>query len=190
MSEPQRLFLALWPSTPLRERLLGAQRQVRGLCAGRAMQSENLHLTLHFLGGCTLAQRACIEALAAQVAPAVAPFTLVLDHFGHWPRPRIAYVGPSVLPEPLTALVTRLGEGLPACGLTPEARPYRPHVTLARKAGAPGGPWPTPPSLHWRVERFVLVHSRGVDHRVDYAVVAEWPLARQNRPPASQPDFT
>ena len=66
---------------------------------------------------------------------------------------------PLAHPDGLLALQQRLGAALRALGLPTETRPYRPHVTLARKAaGAALRCEPAP--LRWRVRSHALVESR------------------------------
>ena len=65
----------------------------------------------------------------------------------------------------LLALHARVGEVLAGLGVALEARPYRPHVTLARKAGGSRSP-ALAPALAWRADGFALVLSRGGSYEV------------------------
>ena len=78
--EPRRrVFFALWPDEETRRALLRATRSAVRRCGGRATPSDNLHVTLAFLGPvtATLLERVC------QVPPLPAPaFELVFDRQG------------------------------------------------------------------------------------------------------------
>jgi 2'-5' RNA ligase len=57
-----------------------------------------------------------------------------------------------------------------ALGLTPEARAYRPHVTMARRANGAVVP-ASGPLIDWAVDRYALVESRAGT----YTVLKEYP---------------
>jgi len=175
MSERQRLFFALWPDDERRRALAKLQRKaVRG--RGRLVAAENLHVTLFFLGSTDAQRRACAERVAARVrAPA---FTMTLERLGHFPKPQVLWSAPALTPEPLHRLVRGLGEGLAGCGFTPDPRPYRAHLTLARKVGG-RIPEATHEPIEWTVEAFALVESRTHARGVEYRPLAFWPLAPQ-----------
>lgn len=171
-----RLFFALWPPPACQEaiELTGAGASAG---RGRAIPAANLHLTLRFLGPTTTEQRRCVEK-AASLIDTVA-FTLTLDTIGHWPRPKVLWSAPSATPAALQDLVAKLGPRIDECGFVPDTRPFRPHITLARKVSA------TMRTIHhepveWRVEDFVLVESDTLPSRVVYRVQKRWPLAIQD----------
>lgn len=168
----ERLFFALWPPRPVREALV----QVRAALprpTGRENHPLDLHLTLVFVGAVAPQVRACVEAAGDGIeAPA---FRLRLERLGDWTKPRIRWAAPAAVPEALTVLVSRLQARLSDCGLAPEKRPFRPHVTLSRKAG------PLPPTVptatpDWPVRDFVLAASRA-GRTPSYEVLKRWPLS-------------
>ena len=59
-------------------------------------------------------------------------------------------------PAALDALVARLAEALRARGFALEARPFRPHLTLARDARAPRGLAPDIEPIFWPVRELAL----------------------------------
>lgn len=135
------------------------------------MRRDTLHLTMAFLGDVPNDTIAALCEIGTACAAAAAPFDLVLDQLGYWPRKRIVWVGPSAVPLPLVQLANdlsgRLGEAV-------HDRRFNPHVTLVRKAGAvPGLP---PPMLAWRVDALCLVRSLTESSGARYATVGKWPL--------------
>lgn len=100
----------------------------------RWVPPESYHLTLRFLGSVEAdGAEALATSAAAAVAP-LAPFSARLGALGAFPtsrRPRVVVLG--VTPEgPLRFLAARLEEVAVAAGLSPEARPFRAHLTLGR----------------------------------------------------------
>lgn len=174
----QRLFLALWPDDAVRARLTEARDFVAAHHRGRPVDPGNLHITLVFLGSADADKRRCAEAAAARVtAP---PFTLILDSLGHWPRPQVSWVGSTSTPEALSELLAQLRRTLGQCGFDLDNRPFRPHVTLLRKArGRPQFPSSLAPPIQWPVTRIYLVASVTRTHGAEYRIVGTWPLARE-----------
>lgn len=171
MSERQRLFFALWPGGELRE-ALAPLLTLHKECGGKPHPLANLHITLNFLGMVDSDTRDCMERAADEIV--VPPFELTLNRFGYWPRPRVMWLGCNEVPEPLALLVQRLSDAMRGCGLTPEQRPYRPHLTLLRKAKrVPQG---EPPEFHWQAKEFVLAESASTPGGVEYRVLRRWPL--------------
>jgi len=166
----RRLFFALWPGDEIRQALF--HWQVHNLPrAARWVHRSDLHMTLHFLGQIEEARLATLCELGAAVEKQ--PFTMVLDRIGHFPRPQVAWAGLSSVPGELEALQARLSEGLRARGFATEARPFHPHVTLARKVRRLPEVGPLAP-LTWEVGELVLVESRAgeVPH---YQPIGRWP---------------
>lgn len=191
----QRLFFALWPAPELQRELAERGREALGNRRARRVPAANLHVTLAFLGEVDADFRACAEAAAARVT--AAPFTLSLDRLGYWGRRGLLWAGPSAQPEAVERLAADLNAVLADdCGHDPDRRPFRAHVTLARKVPKMPGRMAIEP-LEWPVERFVLVASElgpapepsnpGATGRVSqglrggtgYTVVGEWPLTAE-----------
>jgi len=167
-ADPARLFLALWPDADA----LAAITAWRGACtwpAGvRLTPRAHLHVTLHFLGAVPRARIAGFDAALAPASP-VEPVAFVLSKAALW-HGGIAVLEPAAPPAALTALHARLGAALAGLGLPPEARAYRPHVTLAREAGgATLAPVNEPPA--WTSRSVGLVESRGGR----YETLRTWP---------------
>lgn len=168
----QRLFFALWPDATVRRALAAAASDCHD-DQGRLVAPHNLHLTLAFIGNVTPDQRACMEAAAATLRGQA--FTVTLDCVGFWPKPRVLWAGANGIPTALGALVADLNRALTNCGYQPETRPFRAHVTLARKVSRPPRQSPIAP-IHWAVADFCLVESVSGEQGSDYRVLARWPL--------------
>lgn len=153
--EPMRLFvgLALPPDVAawLDDRMAALAKR---LPFRRWTHPADLHVTLHFLGEMPPARVEAVRLAAAETAARAAPFALSLagpGTFGPPEAPRVLWCGvadpagraarsgwtPHPVPEALARLHADLGARLSASGFTLEARPFRPHVTLAR-GGGPG----------------------------------------------------
>ena len=160
-TERIRLFTALWPDPAVRAQL-AALRDAWGWSAGaRPVADAKLHATLHFIGAFPRDSLAELGAALARVP--VEPVQLHAsgsDVFRGGIAVALLEAGPA-----LADLHARIGEVLAGLGVALEERPYRPHVTLARRAGGsrPPGRWPP---LAWRADGFVLVHSRGGSYEV------------------------
>jgi len=151
----QRLFFALWPDESVRRALLRWCQAVPDP-GGRPMPSADLHLTLAFAGDVDASTGLCLEQGGAGVQGV--PFELSLDSAGVFPR-GLLWAGPAACPGPLEALAGSLSCLLQRCGLKPDPRPFKPHVTLIRRVQRTPDDLP-PPSVLWRVDHFCLVRSR------------------------------
>lgn len=171
MSKPRRLFYALWPDDPVRHALL--HWQTHNLSPSVHWQHRaDLHLTLHFLGAVEGDRVDALIGMGERIEAAA--FGLVLDEIGHWPRPRVLWCAPSSIPAELMAFHEDLGRTLVAAGFTIDSRPYRPHVTLARRVVEPPLRNPLTP-LSWLVRHWALVES--VPGAVPaYQVLRRWTL--------------
>jgi 2'-5' RNA ligase len=178
-ADRQRLFFALWPDDDTRRALAALAGEHLPPGSGRPVEARNLHLTLVFLGSVDEAFRDCAERAAATISGA--PFALDLRRIGHWPRPRVLWSAPESTPDALVGLVGALGNALIPCGHVPETRPYRAHITLARKVRGP---------LHgvdhelvrWPVTDFHLVASETHPRGARYSPLMSWPLSQPSMP--------
>jgi 2'-5' RNA ligase len=171
--ESVRLFFALWPDPATRAALAEATRYAHALYGGRATRIDTLHLTLRFLGDVAPARIAPLCAGAAGIRARA--FTLAFDHMDCWRHNRIACLGASETPTPLAELVAELETLAIALGLSPQTRPYRPHITLARRATC-GQENPAPQKLLWTARDFVLVRSSLRAAGARYQQLGRWPL--------------
>jgi RNA 2',3'-cyclic 3'-phosphodiesterase len=165
-----RVFFALWPDDDLRAALLGA-RDGAALEHARIIHPNDLHLTLVFVGDVAPERLECIEAAGDDVA--LGCFELALRRAESWPRQRLLVAVPDAAPPPLCELVSQLQQNLLACGVEPEPRRFRPHVTLARRAARAAQ---QPLTIDWPVRRFVLARSALGGGGGGYQLLRSWPL--------------
>lgn len=100
-----------------------------------AWVAENAaHVTLRFIGETPDHEVAAIQhALAPRFG--IAPFEVEWHALGTFPggrQPRVLWIGPTRGGEALQQLATAVNERLNAIVGPPEARPFRPHLTLGR----------------------------------------------------------
>jgi len=161
----RRLFFALWPDAATRRRLAGVAT------TGRPVAARNYHLTLAFLGPVPASR---FEAVVAAARPVAAPpLSFELDRYGGSRRARVLWLEPARVPRPLVHLQEALWLRLEPLGWTRESRPFRPHVTVARKA--PAGIPDLQAPLRWQSRGFVLVESETAPSGARYRVVARYP---------------
>jgi len=108
-----------------------------GVPGARWEGRDKLHLTLLYLGEVDgRVQREVVDALTGL---RFAPFDLTLKGVGFFPprgEPTSLWAGVAD-PGPVTALRQRIESRLRGVDVTPDARKFIPHVTLARTAGSP-----------------------------------------------------
>lgn len=156
-----RLFLALWPEVATLGELLGWRSSIDWPAAAKLVAPERMHLTLHFIGGVPQ-QR--VQDLAQGLAVDAGEIELELDALEVW-NGDVAVLTTARVPEPLTRLHERLAVALERLDLPPDARTYRPHVTLARRAMGVAPMADRPLAVRWRSTGYVL--ARSVSGRYD-----------------------
>ena len=170
----QRVFFALWPEEDLRD-AVGAAISGLPRLRGRPVARSNWHITLKFLG--EIDQRMLAAATAAADAVAAEPFELMLDHFGHFPRAGVVFLGASAVPRAAVTLVTALDNRLEQAGFAARRRPWQPHLTLWRKVRRrPELSDPAAP-IRWPVGAFALVRSERTTGGAEYTLIRRFLLA-------------
>ena len=173
-----RLFFALWPGDRMRAGLAAAAAAAVRQVAGQPVPPGNLHVTLAFLGPVVGQALVPLFDVGGQGPwPAV---DLRFERVEYWAKPKVLVTMPGEVPPAGLAIVERLWAGLERLGYTREARPWRPHLTLARRIRRPppenlvlepvesaGGepPW-----------RLALVDSMSHADGPRYKPLADWPL--------------
>jgi RNA 2',3'-cyclic 3'-phosphodiesterase len=128
-----RLFIGIPLPAVLIEELWALSIRLRCDLDGlRWTSSDSWHITLQFLGETTGEQFSCGLAILRELHSPVVPIRIEgLDVFD---RAGIFFAGVSVVPE-LLQLQQRIRAATAQCGFVPEARPFHPHITLARAKG-------------------------------------------------------
>jgi 2'-5' RNA ligase len=101
----------------------------------KCVAPEGIHLTLKFLGNVSAQKISEITGVMEQASQGVNPFKLQLTEVGAFPnmsRPRVLWVGIKGEVDKLVDWQRRLDDGLVPLGFAKEARPFTPHLTLAR----------------------------------------------------------
>ena len=166
----QRIFFALWPDDDTRARVAAVGEQLTPW-QGRRVRPENLHITLAFLGDVE-------EAITTQLQSVRIPgrgFSVTLDNLGWWRGPRVIWLAPTLIPPALTSLVDTINTHVAGLGIDVDPRPYRPHLTLVRKAARRPPPVEFEP-IFWQINGFCLVQSETGQTGSNYKVLCSWPL--------------
>jgi 2'-5' RNA ligase len=175
MTTARRLFFALWPGPDALAAATAAVHRLVPPGTGRPQRPDQLHLTLEFLGGVPESRLGSVLEAGEAAAGSATRFEIVLDRLEHWQRPQVLCLTASVVPEPLAALVWSLRSALSARGFDPEQRPFRPHLTLARKVRLPPLAGSVAPQ-RWLAHEYSLVESIGGPAGSRYERISTWPM--------------
>ena len=139
-----RTFVAIEIPPDVRQRLRTEQQRLRdGLARHDAdavlrwTNTDNLHLTLRFLGETEEDQRKQMQVGLAEIAAAQRPFTLSLSGLGcfsSWNNLRALWVGIRGETEALQGVQTEVESLARQVGFDAERKPFSPHISLARSA--------------------------------------------------------
>lgn len=98
-------------------------------------REANVHLTLKFLGESPKSSVPSFSLAVSRAVDALPPFSIMLEHTGVFPKrrePRVLWIGISDPGGRLAELHSRLEAETAQVGFPKEARPFHPHLTLAR----------------------------------------------------------
>ncbi|WP_157957559.1 RNA 2',3'-cyclic phosphodiesterase [Salinicola halophyticus] len=158
MTATRRLFFALWPDDTVRRALAAEAERLAPRCGGYPLPSENMHVTLAFLGSVDASRLEALVDLTRAWPTLNGEWTL--DRLGHFPKPRIVWAGSRTPNEALLTLDAELWQALSGHGFTAPQRDFTPHVSLIRQAdrAAPHSRLAAP--LLWRFDHLALVESQ------------------------------
>jgi len=174
-----RLFFALQPSLEQGTLLTAQVAPLAAQLGTRVVPAQNLHATLCFIGALEPARLDALRAAAASLRGR--PVRLTFDALEYWETPKILCATASGDSSAAAELALALGEAAVAAGFAPDIKPFRAHLTLARKISAAQAatvPWPLPlvSPMVMRADTFVLMSSRREEAVSIYSAVDSWPL--------------
>jgi 2'-5' RNA ligase len=183
-----RLFFAVKTSDVIRTDVEAAIRAfpVRNP-PWRWIPTDNMHLTLKFLGEVDGGIVSDLGKVAADTASRVKPFRVVYGAFGAFPnlsRPRVIFFQAKEGTPALAEIARHLEIGVEPLGIPREGRPFTAHLTLARikeplppgiverLAGVPA----LPATAAQDVDRFLLMRSHLSRSGATYEEIGSFPL--------------
>jgi len=175
-----RLFFALTPTAAQSAELIERVGPLVEKLRAQRVSPENLHATLCFIGSVAAEKLAQLQDIAAKLRGGRT--TLRFDALEHWQKARVlCATAADTSAAPARALASQLASSATAAGFSPDQKPFRPHLTLARKvhpARATACDWPRAltPTFIVDCDRFVLMESRRGESGSIYSVVDSWPL--------------
>ena len=98
-------------------------------------RAENIHLTLKFVGEIPSGQVNDLSQAAEQAVSGFSSFEIGIGNTGSFPKhgaPRVLWVGIEDYSGKLALLQTKLDDECLRLGFEKEARPFNPHLTIAR----------------------------------------------------------
>jgi 2'-5' RNA ligase len=169
----RRLFFALWPDEAMLE-ALAKLCQGLDLSEGKPVERGKFHITLVFLGEVPEDKIEALKMLAEKLT--FRPCELTFNRLEHWVRPAVLCLTAEAVPEPLAELVEELKRGVRKLGCKLERRPFRPHLTLARKVRKRVAACTVDP-IRWPVRELALVASELTPEGSRYQVLGRWKAA-------------
>lgn len=175
-----RLFFALQPLPAEQAAISSALLSTVRAIGARPVPAADLHLTLAFLG--EVAAEAIPELQHAAAAQASGMLHIRLSQMDCWKGSDVLCLLPDeTAPAPfLRQLARSLGDAALAAGIALDYRPFRPHVTVARKVPplalrVERWPQPLPAALPFTANGFVLMESTRQPQGPRYTVIDSWP---------------
>lgn len=133
-----RAFIALEVPDGATDEIAGVARQLRAQVRGRFLPRSTYHLTMAFLGEVGEAEvRRAMDALEAACGRAE-PIDLRFCGLGTFGKPQDATLWMDVEPTgAIMQLAAALREDLEREGVPFDGKPFKPHITIARRARIP-----------------------------------------------------
>lgn len=185
-----RTFLALELPDAVRNTLRRRiERLARMIPEVHWVDPVGLHVTLAFLGELDDSQLDAATQAAANVAGVHTPFSLRLADlgtFGSAHSPRVIWVGLAGEKARLLSLQAAVADELVARGFPREARPFSPHLTLARIKKPLSDEalvllarvqHESPPVATWQADAIAVMKSELLRPAARYTTLSRWPLA-------------
>jgi 2'-5' RNA ligase len=174
------MFFALWPQSSLQLTLAETTRDALPAKGARAVPTENFHVTLAFLGSVPERRMQDLGSVARRVAglfsAGAASLLLTFDRMEYWKKAQVLCVLAETQSSQVLALADALTAEATAAGFKPDPKPFRPHVTVARKVAARPIRMPKIQPAQWSFDRFALVESKTAPAGSVYAILETFPL--------------
>jgi 2'-5' RNA ligase len=174
-----RLFFALQPTLAQSTVLTAYVAPLVAQLGAREVPAQNLHATLCFIGAVEDERVDALRAAAASIRGR--PVQLRFDALEYWETPKVLCATSSRDSSSAAELSIALGEAAVAAGFSPDIKPFRAHLTLARKIAATQAatvplPLPLVRPMVMSADKFVLLSSRREGSVSIYSAVDCWPL--------------
>lgn len=132
-----RLFIGISIGDEAREALFSAAARMRKIADGRYVERDMYHITLAFLGELEIGRMGEIRAAMDEAAGRAGKVTLTLGRAGYFGRGESAILYGGVAgAEELRPVADGLRRALAARNLPFDPKPFRAHITLARRVNA------------------------------------------------------
>jgi 2'-5' RNA ligase len=165
----KKLFFAFWPDDTIRQQCSNVLGTITGNCSPVAL--KNIHATVLFLGRINVEQQAAIaEAVATLPIPGV---RLCFDRLSFWKKPGILCLTCRHFDQEVVTLSEQLAAIAKQYAVTVDESPFKPHITLARKAKRAVEVEFEP--IIWKIQAFCLVESCSLADGIEYRVLQRWP---------------
>ena len=169
-----RLFVGIELNEEARAVLTAARAFWEKSAKARFCDADLYHLTLVFIGNVEEDRLPALKKTLSRVKWNPFSFTTgAPDSFAK----EILFAGVKMPCEGLSALQNAVSQALKEDGWAFEDGPYRPHITMARRAKEIGTP-PDIAPVRVPVKRFALFESARVDGRLCYTPIAGWEAGR------------
>jgi RNA 2',3'-cyclic 3'-phosphodiesterase len=184
-----RLFVALEIPSAVRENLAALVRELRALAPqAKWVRTENLHVTLKFIGEVPEVELAAIRSALGGVRSNL-PVTLDFRGLGFFPNekhPRVFWAGIEASAN-LKALAADIEDAAEKIGVPREKRPFSPHLTLARfESPKPSDPFRAAISKNaarecgsLRASQFLLIESKLKPAGAEYTTLESFSFAAE-----------
>lgn len=195
-----RTFIAIDLSEPVQRQLARVQDRLRRESVTRIVRwvkTENIHLTLQFLGDTPAGDVQAIEETLRKTCAAHRPFELEFGALGCFPNvhsPRVVWIGVEEPTGEIARLQRAITSAMSEFGFQPDRKRFAPHLTLGRvkrhvstrERRALGstfndiiGPTPTPQTSAMRVEVVSFIRSQLRPSGSVYTTLAVAPLGAE-----------
>jgi len=136
MSTTLRTFIAIDLPDTLRSQIARVQQDLNSSGADvRWVETQNLHLTLKFIGSIEEGAQERISAALQQAVRPFSPFVFQLEGLGVFPRlanPRVVWLGVSEGRGMLEQIAAAVEKACVEVGLPAQDHPFTPHLTIGR----------------------------------------------------------